>query len=226
MKNVHFIFVVTITFLLLSYTSKGQVRTIKGYVTTFDSIPLIKAEVVALSSKRTVVTDSLGNFEIECLAKDKLKVVANGFVSQKIKISDEIKFALVNLKLKSNPKSQEIAVGYGHVKDADKLNAVSSLHNAGSNFSNFSNMYDLIRGQIPGVSIINKQIIIRGDNSIHGSSAALIIVDGAMVDGVSLEMLRPIDVKSVNVLKDGATAIYGSRGASGVVIIETKKGGE
>lgn len=226
MKKAYFIFVVIFTFLVLNYTSEGQERTIKGYVTTYDSIPLINAEVMALSNKQSVFTDSLGNFKIECLPKDKLKVTAKGFISQKVKIDEEINFALVNLNLKSNPNSHEIAVGYGHVKDADKLFAMSSLHNEGTNFSQYSNMYDLIRGQIPGVEIVNKQIIVRGKNSINGSSAALIVVDGAVGDQSILESLRPINVKSVNVLKDGSTAIYGSRGASGVVLIEMKKGGE
>lgn len=224
MTKSHLAFI--LIFLLSSFAAKAQEKTVKGYVTTFDSIPLVKAEVIVLSSKLSVFTDSLGNYEVACLPKDKLKVSAHGFVSQKVKIEEDINFALVNLKLKSNEKSKEIAVGYGHVKDVDKLNAVYSLHNAGPNFSNYSNMYDLIRGQVPGVDIVNKEIIIRGQNSINGSSAALIVIDGSVASGIALDMLRPIDVKSVNVLKDGSTAIYGSRGASGVVIIELKKGGE
>ena len=85
-------------------------------------------------------------------------------------------------------------------------------------------MYELIRGRFAGVQIVNNEIIIRGINSINSSSAALIVIDGVPVDNSVLNTLPPIQVKSVNILKDGSAAIYGSRGANGVVIIETKKG--
>jgi TonB-dependent SusC/RagA subfamily outer membrane receptor len=87
-------------------------------------------------------------------------------------------------------------------------------------------MYDLIKGRFAGVQVANGQIIIRGVNSINSSTAALIILDGVPVDGSALNSIPPVQVKSINVIKDGSAAIYGSRGANGVVVIETKGGND
>ena len=87
-------------------------------------------------------------------------------------------------------------------------------------------MYDVIRGRFAGVQIINGEIIIRGINSINSSNAALIIVDGIPSDGSILNTIPPVQVKSINIIKDGSSAIYGSRGSNGVVLIETKRGGD
>jgi TonB-dependent SusC/RagA subfamily outer membrane receptor len=221
MKNLGLLIFV---FFVTAYHLVGQEKMVEGYVTTFDSIPLIKAEVKAVKSKLLVYTDSLGNFRINCLTKDKLKIDANGFNAQKIKIYEDTKVVRVDLNLKTSAKSTEIAIGYGHIQDADKLSAIASLHNKGNNFSQYANIYDLIRGQVPGVQVINDEVIIRGQNTINGSAAALIVVDGSIIDSSDLVMISPVDVKRINVLKDSAAAIYGSRGANGVVIIELKGG--
>jgi TonB-dependent SusC/RagA subfamily outer membrane receptor len=93
-------------------------------------------------------------------------------------------------------------------------------------FSQYSNLYEVIRGRFAGVQIVNGEIIIRGQNSINSSSSALIVVDGVPSNSSVLSSIPPIQVKSINILKDGSSAIYGSRGANGVVLIETKKGGD
>ena len=217
------IFVLVFTLPGITYC---QERIIKGAVTTFDSIPLIGATVKVYSSGIHTLTDTTGYFEINCLAKDKIKVKAYGFGSEKVRINEKTKIVLVNLTLKPSPKSKEIAVGYGHVKDRDKLYAISSLHSDVDEFSGYSNMLDLLEGRLPGVEVVGQQIIVRGTNSLNGSSAALIVVDGNIEDNSVLGMILPANVKSVSVLKDGSASIYGTRGASGVVLIETKRGGD
>lgn len=226
MRRSYVTFVIIFVFSILSFESEGQEKTIKGYVTTFDNIPLIMAKIVVSSSKLIVLTDCIGHFELNYLPKDKLKISANGFSSQKVKIEEENEILHVNLKLKSGSENREIAVGYGHVKDEKKLYSIASLNNDDVNFSQFSNIYELIEGRLAGLQVVNNEIIVRGLTSINGSGAALVIVDGVPVEGSALEMLSPINVKSINLLKDGSTAIYGSRGANGVVIIEMKQGGE
>jgi TonB-dependent SusC/RagA subfamily outer membrane receptor len=209
-----------------SINLRAQERIIHGTVTTFDSIPLIGASVKVQSTKQEVLTDSLGNFSIGCDKKDKLKVYAHGFNNQNVKLTGNIKFAAINLTLKPGEKNREYAIGYGHVADADKLNAVASLNKDDFDFSQYSNIYELIRGRFAGVQVSNGEIIIRGINSINSSSAALIVVDGVPMDASVLSSIPPVQVKSINVIKDGSSAIYGSRGANGVVIIETKRGGD
>jgi len=208
----------------VSFVAFSQERVIQGRVFTFDSIPLVKANVEVKSTKQVVKTDTLGNFSVSCNLEDVLKVSAKGFNTEKVEIGPKIKLAVINLKLKPGSKNREIAIGYGHVLDSEKLNAVSNLNNDDVDFSQYSNMYELIRGRFAGVQVVNGEIIIRGVNSINSSSAALIVVDGVPMDNSILATLPPIQVKNINVLKDGSAAIYGSRGSNGVVLIETKKG--
>lgn len=222
------IFFISVFFLaFLGFSSVfAQEKVISGTITTFDSIPLIGATVKVLSTKHTVLTDTLGNFLVGCNYEDKLKVSARGFYDQKVKLSSKIKFAAINLKMKPGAKNREYAIGYGSVTDRDKLNAVASLNTGDVDFSQYSNMYDLIRGRFAGVQIMNGEIIIRGINSINSSSAALIVVDGITSNNGILNSIPPAQVKSINIIKDGSSAIYGSRGANGVVLIETKRGGD
>lgn len=202
----------------------AQDRVVHGIVTTFDSIPLIDAEVKVKSTKQTVFTDSLGRFAVPVNSGEKLKVSAQGFFNQKVKLDEKTKFAAINLKLKPGEKNREYAIGYGHVSDRDKLNALATLNNNDVDFSQYSNIYELIKGRFAGVQVVNGEIIIRGVNSINSSSAALIVVDGVPIDGSALSSIPPVQVKSINVIKDGSSAIYGSRGSNGVVLIETKRG--
>lgn len=224
MSKVYIRFISTVVFSLLAFKSVGQEKLIKGNVTTFDSIPLNKVEVVVSSSKLKVFTDSIGGFEIKCLLKDKIKVSAKGFSSKKIKIKDENEILHVNLELKSGSKNREIAVGYGHVKDDKRLTAIANLNNDDLDFSDFTNMYDLIERTSVGVQIINKEIIIRGATSVNGTNAALIVIDGVPSNERALDNLNPGNVKSISVLKGVAASVYGSRAAGGVVVILTKGG--
>ncbi len=224
-KEILFSIVLSIA-LLFSLNSVAQERLMNGRVFTFDSIPLINANVEVKSTKQVVTTDTLGNFYVSCLPKDVLKVSASGFNTEKVKVKPNTKLALVNLNLKPGEKNREIAIGYGHVKDSEKLNAVANLNSGDMDFSQYSNMYELIRGRFAGVQIVNGEIIIRGQSSINSSSAALIVVDGVPTSNSVLSSIPPIQVKSINIIKDGSSAIYGSRGANGVVLIELKKGGD
>lgn len=218
--------IILTAFLFFALNTSAQDRIVHGRVFTFDSIPLVGAEVAVKSTKQVVRTDSVGNFSVGCNNEDQLKVSAKGFTSAKFKVDEKIKVAIINMKLKPGEKNREIAIGYGYVLDADKLNAVASLNNKDLDFSQYSNMYELIQGRFAGVQISNGDIIIRGVNSINSGSGALIVLDGTPVDNSILRTLPPTQVKSINVIKDGSAAIYGSRGANGVVVIESKKGND
>lgn len=210
--------------LVLSNSSVfGQEKMIRGVVTTFDSIPLIGATIKVKSTQQEVLSDTMGLFTVWCNPDDRLRVSANGFVGQRVKLNSTTKYALVNLSLKSGDKNREYAMGYMHVKNKDKLFAISSWASDQNDFSNYRTMYSLINANFSGVKIANGEIIIRGETTYSSAgSAALIIIDGIQSDEETLFDLNPKDVQSVNIMKDASAAIYGSRGANGVVIVETK----
>ena len=222
MKSILFFAVVFLVFLNL--VCSAQERYIHGRVFTFDSIPLVKAEVEVKSTEQVVLTDTLGNFSVAVKNLDQIKVSAKGFSTEKFKVDEKTKLAIINLKLRPGDKNREIAIGYGYVRDADKLNAVASLNQNDANFSAYRNIFELVQGRFAGVQVSNGEFNIRGVNSINSGTNALVILDGTAVGSSVLYSIPPVQVKSVNVLKDGSAAIYGSRGANGVIIIETKKG--
>ena len=210
--------------LIFSLSISAQERSIQGIVTTFDSIPIHGASIKVQSTKQEILTDSVGEYTAACNYKDKIKVSAEGFYNQNVKIEKENSYVAVNLKLKAGSKNQEIALGYVNVSDRDKLNALAALNSNDVDFSQYRDMRDAIAGKIPGVRITSGGVIIRGNGSINGTTYALIIVDGVSADVNALDRINPADVKSINVIKDGSSAIYGSKGAFGVIIIETKTG--
>ncbi|NQU87734.1 MAG: TonB-dependent receptor plug domain-containing protein [Mariniphaga sp.] len=223
-NNLSIVWIILIIIFSFNF-SFSQERVISGIITTFDSIPLVNAQISVKSSKLIVKSDTFGNFQVSCLPIDKLKISANGFISQNVKLNGKIKLVMVNLMLKTNPKSRDIAIGYGHVKDKDLLYAISSVENK-NDFSHYSDMFDLIKSKFPGVQVSNGEIIIRGSNSFNSSNAALIVVDGMPMGNNILESISPVEVKSIDILKDASSSIYGSRGANGVIVIQTKRGGD
>lgn len=215
----------TATSLMLSINLRAQERMIRGVVTTFDSIPLIGASVIAQSTKQEVLTDSLGYFSIGCKNNDKLKVSAHGFYNENVKLTGKIKFAAINLKLKPGEKEREFAIGYGHVADTNRLNAITNINKNDFDFSHYQNIFDLIKARCPGVQVIdNIRIIIRGISSINSGVSALVLVDGIPYDvEKNLKLIQPSQVKNIDFIKGAGAAMYGARGANGVILIETKR---
>ena len=208
----------------------GQEKMIQGKVTTFDSIPLYGAKIKVKSSQEVVSTDSFGVFSVQCLPGDKLKVSAMGFSGRNLRIKEPVKYVLVNLDLKPGEKNEElaaaVAVGYGYVMNKNKLQAIAQMNENDMDFSNFNDIYDIIKSRFPGVQVTGtNDIIIRGAvASGTGSNTALLIVDGVEMDSRDFGLISTVDISSITVLKDASTAVYGIRGANGVVIVTTKRG--
>lgn len=196
-------------------------------VTTFDSIPLIGATIKVKSTKEFIYTDTLGMFTVSCLLEDKLKVTARGFARKNVKVEEKTRYVLVNLKLMPGPQNRELAIGYGHVKDADKLYAISNVNEYDTDFSRYSDIHQVIVELFSASVQVrnNGEIVIRDTPTLSGSNAALLIVDGRQVDEMTFANINTADIASINLLKDASASVYGSRGANGVVIVETKRGG-
>ncbi len=224
MKPIRFKFFTLLALAFFSLSVSAQERSIQGIVTTFDSIPVHGATVKVQSTKQVIFTDSLGQYIAPCNLEDKIKVGADGFYNQTVKIEKENSYVAVNLKLKAGSKNKEMALGFIDVSDHEKLNALASVNSDEVDFSKYRTMQEAISGRIPGVQFEGSGIIIRGNASINGPTYALVLVDGVVAEASALNRINPSDVKSINVTKDGSSAMYGSRGAGGVISIETKTG--
>jgi len=221
MKAIPFILV-----MLVAAGAHAQLTPFSGVVTAYNKFPLKNVTVSAKKSKMAVTTNEKGEYEILVNEKDVLTFKAEGFKTFSRKIDDSGKTMNVNMVFLGGKKNEEIAVGYGYISKENLTYGIDHFANENNNYGLYNNLYDLIVQNFPGVSIIyengQRQFLIRGMKSLMGSNAALLVVDGMVVN--DLDFISPYDVATINILKDSAAAIYGSRGANGVILIETKRG--
>ena len=225
-------------------------RTVTGIATDAETgDPLIGANILVLGTSTGTVTDIDGSYSLEVPEGfTELEFTYTGYAAQRVTIGAD---NVVNVALSSGEVLDEIVViGYGTVKKDDATGAVASLGEEDFNKGFYTSPEQLIQGQVAGVQVTGStgepgagsSIRIRGTGSIRSGNNALIVLDGVPLDGRDisagadvgagrqasrnpLNFLNPNDIESINVLKDAsATAIYGSRGANGVIIITTKKG--
>lgn len=118
-----------------------------------------------------------------------------------------------------------VNIGFGYIKKDDLTSSVSSVKVEGVEVSSYRDIGEYLQGRVPGLTVIKDgsryRFLIRGVNTVNGTSEPLLIVDG--VEVMDISFLNPRDVASVDVLKDASASIYGVRGAFGVIIITTKK---
>jgi TonB-dependent SusC/RagA subfamily outer membrane receptor len=213
--------IAVLTGVLLTTSVISQTRVVHGRLTTFNTYPVQNIEVTSKKGKATTVSDSLGQFSIVCLVDDVIKIKPRAFQSVTRKVGPDTDSLNVNLVFLDTPKNRDIAIGYGYVKESDLIYAVDNLQQENNEYCHYSDVYEVLRGRFPGVTVENGQVIIRGHNSINSSNEALYVVDGITVS--TIDWVVPCEIKSINILKDSSASAYGSRGSNGVVIIETKR---
>ena len=229
-----------LTFLLglfLSVSAFAQ-STVTGQVKDAAGEPVIGASVLINGTSNGTVTDLDGNFSVNVQPGATLTISYIGYQKQQVAASNGM---VVTLKEDVAQQMNEVVViGYGAVKKSDLTGSVTALKPDGKNKGLVVNAQDMLAGKVAGVSVTNdggtpgggSNIRIRGGSSLNASNSPLIVIDGVAMDqtgvkGVAnpLSLVNPQDIESFNVLKDAsATAIYGSRGSNGVIIITTKKG--
>lgn len=226
-------------------------RTITGVVTDAQSgEALIGANILVVGTSTGTVTDVDGSFELRITADAKeLDVSYTGYVSQRVAITAANSYPIQMAE--GQVLDEVVVIGYGSVKKTDATGAVSSVTDKDFNKGIVTSPEQLIQGRAAGVQITNNSgepgggvnVRIRGTSSVRGGNNPLFVVDGVPLGGgdVSgggfdaglgrqttrnpLSFINPADIASIDILKDAsATAIYGSRGANGVVIITTKSG--
>ncbi|RCW29191.1 TonB-dependent receptor plug domain-containing protein [Marinilabilia salmonicolor] len=227
MKN--YFFSIILLVILAGFSTTAQTRIVQGQVTTLDNLPVANFEVHAKKSGAGINTDSLGRFSIVTKEKDVLLFKGKVFRNERVRINEKVKDSLfVQVTFIPTPENKKMAIGYGYVSEEDLINSVSHMNSKDDDFCNYNDIFELIRGRFAGVEIRGRgagaEVVIRGTNSINLSSCALYVLDGVTVRSIS--HISPCQVASIDIVKDAGSSIYGSRGANGVVLIETKKGPE
>ncbi|MEN8229783.1 MAG: TonB-dependent receptor plug domain-containing protein [Bacteroidota bacterium] len=207
--------------LFLSTFVIAQNRVIHGKLTAYNTYPVQNIEVSAKKAKSTIKSDSLGQFSIVCFEKDVIQIKPKAFKPVSKRVGPDTDSLLINLIFIDTKANRERAIGYGYMNEDELTYAVSNLEQQNNEYCNYLDIFDLIKGRFAGVVVSGNVVYIRGLNSINSSNEALYVVDGIIT--ASIDWIEPCDVKSINVMKDGMAAIYGSRGSNGVVIIETKR---
>lgn len=204
----------------------AQTRVIYGKLTAFNMYPLQNLEVKTKKSQAMVKSDSLGLFSIVTNMEDKITIKSKAFKTVVRKVDEETDTLFINMIFIDTKSNRQIATGYGYMDEQDLNYAVSHLTQENNEFCNYTNIFDLIKGRFPGVTVnvtpIGGAVFIRGGTSINMSNEALYVVDGGPTSDINY--LHPCDVRSIDVLKDASASIYGTRGSNGVVVIETKRG--
>jgi TonB-dependent SusC/RagA subfamily outer membrane receptor len=199
-----------------------QTKVVHGILKTFDTYPVQNVEIASKKAKSTTTSDSLGAFSIVCFENDVVKIKPRTFKPVSKRVGPDTDSLIINLIFIDTETNRKRAVGYGYVAEDELTYAVSNLQQKNNEFCDYQHIFDVIKGRFAGVVVSGNAVYIRGLNSVNSSSEALYVVDGAIQS--SIDWITPCDIQSIDVMKDGMAAIYGSRGSNGVVIIETRRG--
>lgn len=222
--------------LLLTVSSFAQTNAVKGHVKDASGEPIMGA-TITVNGKAVGITDMDGNFSVDAAPGAKITFTYLGMTPQTVKASSNMN---ITLEDDSKALNEVVVIGYGVAKKSDLTGSVTAIKPDSKNKGVVVNAQDMLTGKVAGVNITSNdgtpgggaKIRVRGGSSLNASNDPLIIIDGLAMDndgvkGLSnlLSVVNPQDIESFSVLKDAsATAIYGSRGSNGVIIITTKKG--
>ena len=205
---------------------------ITGVVVDTNGEPVIGANILVKGTTVVMISDIDGNFSLDVPETGVLQISYIGYITQEVKIVPGMKTYKIVLKEDAETLDEVVVVGYGTVKKTDVTGSVTSVKSDEMMKRNPVSLGQGLQGAAAGVSVMRTSgdpeggvsIRIRGVATVNGSADPLYVVDGVQV-GTSVDFLNPADVESIEILKDAsATAIYGSQGANGVILITTKPG--
>jgi TonB-linked SusC/RagA family outer membrane protein len=215
-----------------SVCGMAQGVAITGTVSDAAGAPILGVSVRVQGASIGAVTASDGTYALSVPGSESvLQFSYIGYVSQSIKVEGQ---SVINVAMEEDLQALDevVVVGYGVQKKSDVTGALVRIGEREIEALPVQNVLQAMQGKMAGVDITSNErpgevgsIRIRGERSLNAANGPLYVVDGIPLQGVGIENLNPDDIASVDVLKDAsATAIYGSRGANGVVIVTTKKG--
>ncbi|SFD95723.1 SusC/RagA family TonB-linked outer membrane protein [Flavobacterium phragmitis] len=232
MKNKWSLFAVFCMCVFMHTLGYAQNKTVKGTITDVSGLPIPGANVIIKGTKQGTSTDFDGKYSISATAGQVLVFSSTGSktVEKTVGTNSEINVVLTD---EISQLNEIVVVGYGTQKKSDVTGSVSTINAEQLMNRPVSNATEALQGKIAGVDITTNErpgslgtVRIRGTRSLTASNDPLYVVDGVpLMSASAIETLNPRDIESMDILKDAsATAIYGSRGANGVIIVTTKQG--
>ena len=202
---------------------------ITGVVVDDAKRPVSGASIFVDGTETMVKTNRRGEFKAKIKPGHKMVIAIKpeeGIAGQEIGDQTEFRLVLDRARiseiLKTNPDDELVDIGYGSIPRRNLTGTVGKIDGTNPKFASYTTIYDMIKGEVPGVQVNGSSITIRGTGSIMSSTEPLFIVDGIAVDRIS--DISPVEVKSIEVLKGASASIYGSRGANGVILIRRHSG--
>ncbi len=208
--------------------AKKKNITIIGTVIDANKAPIANAIIMVDGQKTNSVTNAKGEYKIKVKPSAQrigVFTFGSGIKEEAINGRDhiDINFSSSSEDKATAPQSngdEGVNVGYGSVKKKNLLAPVNSVDGTNKKYASYRTIYDMISREVSGVRVNGNKVVILGSKDLFGDVPALFVVDGTPVDDIS--NISPTVVKSIEVLKGSAAAIYGSRGYGGVILIKTK----
>lgn len=212
----------------------AQSKSVQGVVLDQNNDPIIGANVLVEGTTNGTITDLDGNFTLNNVPNvAKLKISYIGYINQIVPVSGKTTFKIL-LKEDSQALDEVVVVGYGVQKKSDVTGAMTRVGEKELKAMPVKDALQAMQGKTAGVDITTNQrpgetgsIKVRGVRSLNADQNPLYVVDGMVLQSGGIENINPSDIEAIDILKDAsATAIYGSRGANGVILVTTKHGKE
>ncbi|PKP33868.1 MAG: hypothetical protein CVU00_09445 [Bacteroidetes bacterium HGW-Bacteroidetes-17] len=208
---------------------KAKKILVSGYVKDVDEKPLEGVSIILDDTRSDVVTNKKGFYKIKVKPDTKTIMaysINHGGIEVNFTGRTKINFILLADSTNSNYVSPEegkmFDYGYGKVSKKHSTSSISNVDDNVIKNNTYSDIYEMIKSQVPGVTVRGQQITIRGISSISAQGNPLFIVNGSEIS--SIDHINPRDVQSISVLKGTSAAMYGSRGSMGVIVINLKSG--
>ena len=230
-KSNKIVFLMVLFVALCSFSTNAQVKTISGTITDEVGLPLPGANVLETGTLNGVTTDFDGKYTIQIKTGSSLTFSYIGYKTIETAVANQ---TTMNISL--NPDLQQlddvVIIGYGSVQKKDLTGSVASVKMDKLTEAPVANFDEALAGRVAGVQVSSGNgepgsglnIVIRGGNTVNGDNSPLYVMDGFIIDNFNPGLVDPSDIETMSVLKDAsATAIYGVRGANGVIIITTKR---
>jgi TonB-dependent SusC/RagA subfamily outer membrane receptor len=210
----------------------GKKVTITGHVVDGTQASVANAIVMVDGKKTDILTNDKGHFKIKVKPGSStigIFTMSNGVLEEPLDGRTIINFTFAGTVVsqpsgKVDPGDETVDIGYGTVKKKNMTGTVGKIDGRNSKYASYRNIYDMIRGEVPGVQVNGTSIKIQGASSLMLSTEPLFVVDGMVVN--SIDDIQPYTVKSIEILKGSSASIYGSRGANGVILIKLVGAGD